>query len=80
MMELAALVSALGVHRTKKRGDARGSMATAARLVLGLPLFNILSPTCQTTIRNRRCSTALLVCGYITLFRACSTALHEDER
>ena len=66
MMELAALVSALGVnlHRTKRGRRRTGFNGHGGPLGAWLLLFNILSSTCQTTIRNKRCSTAFLVCGY----------------
>jgi len=69
--------SCLVVHRTKRRGGPGvlpGPQVT--RFVLGYLRSNI-SPTCQTTIRNKRCSLAPLECAYITLLRACSSALHR---
>jgi hypothetical protein len=63
----------------KTREGFMGSWATVTRRALVTSLFHI-SPTCQTAIRNKPCSTARLDCGNITLLRACSNALHEDER
>jgi hypothetical protein len=55
-------------------------MATAARLVLGyfFSIFSLLRVRLQfgISVVPRRS----LYVGIITLFRACSTALHEDER